>query len=295
MDKIKLDHVEVLSGIAPLIDRYQGFLLDQWGVLHDGKTLYAGVITALETLRDADKTVVILSNSGKRSYDNQQRMAKLGIGPDLYDAVITSGEAAWQGLKQANDTLFADLGQRCLFFSHGNDRSAVENSPLILVGHADDADFVLMGGLDKDPVIIAQVEAQLEQARQRGLVLVCSNPDFSVVDGETLGRGPGALAQTYEQAGGKVRYIGKPWSAIYKAALSALNLPLEQVVAIGDSIHHDIKGAVDFGIDGALVTQGVHRDVFANATTAESLRQQLATLCSRDVPAPQWLLSRFQL
>ena len=295
MTTAKLDQVEVLSGITPLIDHYQGFLLDQWGVLHDGKTLYAGVIAALEALKMLDKTVVILSNSGKRSHDNQQRMAKLGISPDLYDAVITSGETAWQGLKQANDPFFTDLGQRCLFFSHGNDRSAIEHLPLILVDYADDADFVLMGGLDKDPAIIAQVEAKLEQARLRGLVLVCSNPDFSVVDGETLGRGPGALAQAYEQAGGEVRYIGKPWPAIYRAALNALNLPPEQIVAIGDSIHHDIKGAVDFGMDGALVTQGVHRDIFTNATTSDLLRQQLATLLSADIPVPQWLLPRFQL
>ena len=105
--------------IEPLLDDYDGFLLDQWGVLHNGTRVLPGVLPALERLRAADKSVVLLTNSGRRADANRQLLSRLGIPPALYKAVVSSGEAAWLGLKQRHIPPFdrLDLGQRCLFFN----------------------------------------------------------------------------------------------------------------------------------------------------------------------------------
>ena len=264
---------KVIASLTPLIDHYDGFLVDQWGVLHNGSDVFPGVIEALKALRQADKTVAIISNSGRRAQHNRQQMTRLGIDSDLYQAMITSGETAWLGFNTRNDTTFADLGQRCLFFSRDNDCSAIEGLALQRVERAQDADFAWLSGIDSEPDRIAQVRVQLAAALQCGLPLVCSNPDTKTVERTGLGPGPGALAHDYQQLGGEVRYIGKPWPTIYRAALAAIDLPTDRIVAIGDSLQHDIGGAAAMGIDGALITSGVHQAHFATAETSD---EQLA-------------------
>ena len=285
---------ELISGIEPLIERYDGFLLDQWGVLHDGVNLFPGVIEALQALQAASKKVVIISNSGKRAIVNQQRMELMGISPGLYSVVITSGEAAWLGYSEKSDEAFAGLGERCLFFCRDNDHSMLDGLSLEPVDSAEQAHFVLLSGLDSDFEIIDSVRTQLKAALRLGLPMICSNPDISMLEGDRLMPAPGALAQEYVHAGGDVRYIGKPWPAIYRIALQNMNLPMERIVAVGDSVHHDIKGAARMGIDGVLITNGIHREVFAGAETSEQFVSRLETLVEADAPAPRWVMPSFR-
>ena len=87
------------QGISDISDSYNAFIIDQWGVLHNGEKVYDGVLDCLKELKQRKKYIIILSNSGKRAEDNKERMKKLGIGPTMYDEIITSGEMTWQGLK----------------------------------------------------------------------------------------------------------------------------------------------------------------------------------------------------
>lgn len=286
---------DVLAGFAPLIGRYDGFLLDQWGVLHDGETVYPGVLNTLRALAAAGKRVVLLSNSGKRAAANAERLTALGIDTALYRAVVTSGELAWRGLRERT-AAFAELGERCLLISRGGDRSTIDGLA-ISETDAEHADFVLLAGTDSNAQASAEIEAALAVALARRLPLVCCNPDFSSVEpGSEKGRAPGAFALDYQRAGGRVRFVGKPWPEVYRAALTELDLPADRVLAVGDSLDHDIKGAAGAGIDAALTRGGVHRDALAGDFGAAEQRRRLAEMLKPEaLPAPRWLLPDFQL
>lgn len=281
---------ETIAGIEPLIEAYEGFLLDQFGVLHDGVQAFPGAIEALDLIRDAGRKVIILSNSGKRSAPNIKRLEGLGIERYMFDDLLSSGETAWLGLQNRSDLTFAGLGHRCFFISRGGDQSAVEGLPIETVESPLDADFVLLTGLDPDPDFRRRIENRLEVAVKRKLPMVCTNPDKISLEGDERVPGPGSLADHYEGRGGEVRYVGKPWPAIYRAAIHKLNLRVDRIVAVGDSLHHDIKGAEAFGIDGAIVTNGVHREALAS-DDVQGLA--LKGLAGEAGVTPRWVLPDF--
>ncbi|MCB1884081.1 MAG: TIGR01459 family HAD-type hydrolase [Geminicoccaceae bacterium] len=282
-----------IAGIEPLIEGYDGFLLDQFGVLHDGVAPFPGVVAALSRLREQGRAALILSNSGKRSAPNVARLEGLGIPRSLYTGLVSSGEAAWLGLRERTDPLFADLGRRCLLVSRGGDRSAIEGLDLDLVD-ADTADFVLLAGLDGDAHARARLDGELAIALGRRLPLVCTNPDVVSLEGERRVDGPGRFAQDYAEVGGEVRWVGKPHAAIFRAALERVGVAPDRLVMVGDSLHHDIKGASPFGIDGALVMNGVHEAALEGRRGAD-LDAALQGLLGDDLPAPRWLLPAFRL
>ncbi len=285
---------EVLAGIDPLLDRYDGFLVDKFGVIFDGVRVMAGARAALGLLQRVGKPVVILSNSGRRAAPNEDRLTGLGIGRDLYRGLVSSGEATWQGLRERTDPTFQGLGRRCLFFSRGGDRSIVDGLELDKVEAATMADFVLLAGLDHDAAARAHCDEQLTLAAARGLPLLCANPDLVSLEHDTQVEGPGAFAARYAASGGEVRYIGKPWPVVYRAAMTLLDLPPGRILAIGDSLDHDIAGAAAMGIDGALSIEGVHATAFASDMADADLLSRLDELCLTRPDRPRWLLRGFR-
>jgi HAD superfamily hydrolase (TIGR01459 family) len=283
------------SGLADLASRYRGFIVDQWGVLHDGARPYADALDCLVRLRDAGKRVVLLSNSGKRTRINRARLAEIGIDEALYDALVTSGEATWRALAERTEPFFAKLGRRCILWSRYSDRSAVEGLPLEVVERVEDAEFLLLAGVEDD-ARLEDFSAQLELAAARGLAMVCANPDIVAVlpDGR-FGMAPGALAHHYEQLGGKVGYVGKPHLPIYQACLEALgDLPREQVLTIGDSIAHDVAGGAAMELDTALTMSGIHSRIFDPERGAAANRAALEELAREYGVLPRWVLPRFR-
>jgi ribonucleotide monophosphatase NagD (HAD superfamily) len=125
--------------------------------------------------------------------------------------------------------------------------------------------------------------------------LVCTNPDLIGLDGERRIDAPGTVARRYAEAGGEVRYVGKPWPAIYRAALATMAMPGERIVAVGDSLEHDIEGAAGFGIDGALILDGIHAGTFAGAAGEADLLARLQDLLGGRGQAPRWLLRALRL
>jgi HAD superfamily hydrolase (TIGR01459 family) len=282
-----------IAGIEPLLDRYDGFLVDQFGVLHDGVRPLPGAREALEALKVAGRTVIILSNSGRRNAPNEARLTRIGLPHALYTAFVGAGEVTWQGLRAGDDPTFAGLGRRCLLFTRGGDHSVVDDLPLELVDAAS-ADFVLLAGIDHDDTSHRHCAAQLAQALARGLPMLCSNPDLFSIEGDHWVEGPGTLAARYAAGGGEVRYVGKPWPAIYRMALAMLQLPPDRIVAVGDSLAHDVAGAAPFGIDSALVAGGVHAAAFAGAVAPQPLLERLDSLAPPGQPRPRWLLPAFR-
>lgn len=278
-----------LATIAAGVD---GFIVDQWGVLHDGTRPYPGVRECLARLRALGKPVVVLSNSGKRSAENVERMRALGLPPQLYTTLITSGEVVWRALADRRDPELRDLGRRCIVITRGGDRSLIDGLDLQPVADAATADFVLLGGVDEDPQVIAAVEALLARAADRRLPLLCANPDAVGICAEGTVVGPGSLAQGYARRGGRVRAIGKPYPEVYEVCRESMpGMAVERILAIGDSLAHDVAGAAAIGCRTVLVTCGIHAADFADDAAAESVLPRLAA--SHGV-APDWVIPAFR-
>jgi len=276
-----------IPGMAAIADAYDLFVVDQWGVLHDGSKTHPGAVEALVALKDAGKTVVVLSNSGKPAGHSYERMEALGIDRSLYVDVVTSGEDVRRHMDRRPDPFYAGLGRRFFIFAWDADRSLTEGLDYDEVSRIEDADFVIAAGTDRDP--IDAYRAELEAARARDLPMICANPDLiSVQPDGSLKMCPGAIAKAYEQMGGTVRWHGKPTRSIYELCFEVAG-PYGKGIGVGDSLLHDIKGAENAGLDSVFVVNGIHRDDVGPKATESAL----VALADRHGTAPTFALCSF--
>jgi HAD superfamily hydrolase (TIGR01459 family) len=278
-----------IDGLEAVADRFGSVLLDQWGVLHDGRAVHPAARDCVAALQRAGKPVIVLSNSGKRADANAARLAELGLPRGLYTALVSSGEATWQALRRRDMAPFDRLGPRCWLVVRGGDRSLVEGLDLDLVDGPEAADFVLLGGLDEALADIALWRPRLAVAAARGLPLICANPDLKAITPAGLVPAPGALARLYERQGGQVTWLGKPHPPIYRRCLAMLGEPApETVLAVGDSLDHDIAGGHRAGLGTVLIASGVHAPAFVGAASRETALDTLAGIG----PRPDFAMQR---
>jgi HAD superfamily hydrolase (TIGR01459 family) len=248
--------IPLLSGIAGLADRYDGFILDLWGVLHDGRRPMPGAVEALTRLRSRGKRIVILSNAPRRAAAVERRIAEIGIARALYDALLSSGEAAWQWLAAGGPG-----GNRLYPIMAERDRSMLEGLAFQTATRIEAAEFILNTGVESAADRVEDFEAVLQAGARRGLLMVCANPDLMVIHAGKAEICAGAVALRYEELGGKVRYFGKPHAPIYATCLDLLGIAdRRRILAVGDSLRTDIAGANAAGIDGLLVLGGIHQE-----------------------------------
>jgi HAD superfamily hydrolase (TIGR01459 family) len=253
---------KLLAGLREIAPDYDGFILDLWGVLHDGAKPLPGVLDALSRLKAAGKRLVVLSNAPRRAALVASRMAEIGIPAALHDDVYSSGEEAWQHLKRRDDPFYAALGRRCYHIGPARDENMLEGIDLERVTDIADAEFMLNTG----PALgweetVADYEALLRAAQARDVPMVCANPDLVVIHEGRPAICAGALAQRYEALGGRVRWHGKPFPAVYQTCFRLLGIAdRRRILAVGDSLRTDIAGAAGAGIDSLLVTGGIHGD-----------------------------------
>lgn len=246
--------------LAALVPRYDGFLLDQWGVLHDGVRPYPGAVAALESLRRAGKRVIILSNSGRLGSENAALLAKMGFARALYDEVVSAGDDAREALAVRDEPFHRGLGRRCLLLAREGEAHLAAGLGLDLVEDVTKADFILLMTMDPPRQSVAGWMPLLEAGSRRRLPMVCANPDLHRASpGGGLQEAPGLVARAYEHLGGTVRYHGKPERRIYRTCLARLGLDADRVVAVGDSLAHDIAGAEGAGIASVFIGGGIHR------------------------------------
>ncbi|MER9330990.1 TIGR01459 family HAD-type hydrolase [Mesorhizobium sp. M0488] len=253
--------VERLDGIGPLVERYQVFLLDQFGVLHDGSAPYPGAVAALSALKRAGKTVVLVSNSGRRARPNEDRLLRLGFETGSWDHFVSSGEVAWRSFHEMAATEALRPGTNCLLISRDNDRTAIEGLPFVLTGAGDTADLVLIAASEGDRYDLDHYRRLLAPAAARQVPCFCTNPDKIMLTAVGPRFGAGRLADLYESLGGSVTRIGKPGPAIFETALALAGEPdRRSVVCVGDSVEHDIAGGKGVGLATALVLSGILAD-----------------------------------
>ena len=288
--------VPILPGLAALADRYDAFIVDLWGVLHDGVRPYPGAIEALRELKRHDKRVAILSNAPRRAADVARRTAEIGVTPDLYDHLLSSGEETWRSLKERADPRTAALGRAVFPLMARRDRFMLDGLDLAVATRIAEAGFILATGVEGPGDRVADFEATLAAGVARGLPMVCANPDLEVVRDGVREICAGALAARYEALGGEVRYHGKPHPSIYRACFAALGVAdRRRIVAVGDSLRTDIAGAERAGIDSVLVTGGLHAEELGVAAGGAPGPRALAAACARAghlptaaVPAFAW-------
>jgi HAD superfamily hydrolase (TIGR01459 family) len=272
--------VPVLPGIAPLAERYDGFILDLWGTIHDGIAPLPGALDALERLQRLGKRVLLLSNAPRRNYAVLDLMRKVGVPENLYDDVLSSGEAAYLALRDRDDPWHARLGRRCFLLGPANDDSAMEDLDLDKAARLAEADFILGIGAFRRGDTLDMYDDFVAEAASRKLPMICANPDLVVLRGPTLELCAGGIAQRYEDAGGDVYYHGKPHPPIYVMARERLGLDAgARILAVGDSLRTDIAGAVAAGLDSLFLTSGIYAAELGVAPFTDPPPDLVAALC----------------
>jgi HAD superfamily hydrolase (TIGR01459 family) len=255
--------IQLIRGIGALAPRYDGFILDLWGVVHDGVAPLPGAVECLRALIEAGKRTVLLSNAPRRSGDVVDRINRIGVPVEFYHDVMSSGEEAWQYLDRRHDPFYASLGRRCLHIGSVRDTGIREGLGLEFVETAEEAEFVLNTGPAGWDDRLEDYAPILRRALARSLPMVCANPDLVVMHAGRLALCAGALAQWYEASGGRVRWHGKPYRSVYDTCLDLLGIDdRSRILAVGDSLRTDIAGAAGAGIDSVLIVGGIHADEF---------------------------------
>jgi HAD superfamily hydrolase (TIGR01459 family) len=283
------------SAFAPLAERYDGFVLDLWGVIHDGINAFPHAVETLRRLRAVNKRTLLLSNVPRPNAAVQTMMQRMGIEDALYTDILTSGEAVRRALQSPPDLWWAALGRRVFHLGPARDLPVLDGLPLERAPEPAKADFVLNTGPDdhRNPSDMNEFEGVLQDCAKHGLPMICANPDLEVIRGGVRVLCAGSLALRYQELGGDVRSLGKPDPAIYQPVLQQLGLPPERVLAVGDSLRTDIAGAAGVDMDACWVLDGIHGAELRNASGGFDTAQADAMARNADV-RPVATIPRFQ-
>ena len=249
--------IPVIGSIKELGSRYRAWLVDIWGVMHNGHRAFPRAVDAARSFREDGGIVVLLSNSPRPSPGVQEQLRRLGVPDDAYDATVTSGDLTRYELRKHKGATVFHLGPE-------RDLPIFDGIPVKL-GSAEDAELVVCSGLFDDETETPEDYIELlQKLAARKLPMICANPDHLVERGHRLVYCAGALAAIYHTMGGRVVYAGKPYAPIYELALETISSLAErsvatgEVLAIGDGVNTDIAGAAKLGIDAVFVASGLH-------------------------------------
>ena len=284
----------VIPHLTEVVSRYDLFLLDLWGVVHDGSHLYDGVLDTLEMLRAQEKKVIFISNAPRRSLKVKAVLTGLGVGEELYFDAVSSGEVGYQYLKnsspfegeQMSTSLKGagrivggdseesshsttpypnpppqggrEFGRRYFYIGPSKDADILDGLDYKRADDVKAADFLLNVGFGSEEQTTDDFSMLLRGAKALGLPMLCLNPDLEVVkiSGERFPCA-GVIGKYYEQLGGEVAWFGKPYAAIYDYCLAGAKVEKNRILAIGDSLETDIPGGQNYGVDTLLITGGI--------------------------------------
>ncbi|HXX06953.1 MAG TPA: TIGR01459 family HAD-type hydrolase [Pseudolabrys sp.] len=247
------------SKFSTLAPNYDVLMSDVWGVIHNGMTAFPHACDALMRARARGGLVVLITNAPRPSEVVSRQLDRLHVPRETYDAIVSSGDVTRSVIESRRGQTLYHLGPE-------RDRSIftglnVQFAPL------ERADYVVCSGLEDDEAETPDdYRGRLESMLARKLFMVCGNPDVVVERGSTLVYCAGAIADLYTTMGGDVLYAGKPYRPIYDMALAKAEaavgrkIALDRVLAVGDSVRTDLKGARTFGIDFLFVTSGIHAE-----------------------------------
>ncbi len=258
---------QIIRSLDEIAPNYDVLFCDLWGCLHNGVAAFPAAVAALQGFRAGGGRVVLLTNAPRPRRYVAAQLDAMGVPRDAWDAIVSSGDAA-------QDAMFAGaVGRRVWAIAQPKDEGFFtdipeewRDAPAISRVALDEAEGIVCCGLFDDLVEVPEdYRARLMLARERGLKLLCANPDVVVDLGEKRLYCAGALAELYEDLGGTSLYFGKPHPPIYDLARRRLGLGEDaRILAIGDGIATDIAGATGEGLDALFITGGLAFDQFGS-------------------------------
>jgi HAD superfamily hydrolase (TIGR01459 family) len=262
--------IPIFSSITELPFTCEAWIVDVWGVMHNGARAYAAASEACRRFRRGGGIVVLLSNAPRPFRAVEHQLAALGVDPQSYDGGLTSGDVT-RGLLEAWS------GRSLLHIGPERDKGLFEGLTARL-STPDAAEAIVCSGLwDDSRETPANYEALFEALAARRLPMLCANPDLVVERGDKLVYCAGALAALYAQKGAEVLFAGKPHLPIYEHTFAALDrlagraLARERILAIGDGIDTDLLGAHRAGLRSVFIASAVHLPGGLNARTLNEL------------------------
>ena len=307
-DRVALSELE--AGVEGIAGRYDAFLLDQFGVLHDGSKALPGAVACFEELARRGKRLVVLSNTSRRQSDAMRKISELGFRTDALSGFICSGEQAWQHMARQCS------GQRVFWLGWDDDYLGFDNAGYMdgldvsLTTSPEDCDVVLAQGtqlvrssdgsgtIQTSVFTSGEVDGRLADClgicQRRGVPMLCANPDFRATQPDkSVGYMPGIVARHFELSGGTVVHFGKPFVPAFDACVELLDgLRRDRICHVGDSLHHDILGANDARIDSLFITAGIHAAELPPQSDPGYL-PEVAALCERTGATPSYRMQHF--
>lgn len=266
--------MQPVAHFKTIVKEYDAFLLDLWGVVHDGSQLYPGVFDAITELNLAAKKIVFISNAPRRAHKVVKVLSQLGISPQMYTLAVSSGEVGYQWLAEGK----APWGKRYYFLGAAKDADIADGLSLSRTDDIKAADFIINCGFGVEEQTVQDYASLLRAAKSLSIPMLCLNPDLEVVkiSGERFPCA-GMIAKEYERMGGSVTWFGKPYGGIYESCMIPLGgMPKNRILAVGDSLETDIPGAQQFAIDAALVTGGILKHQTQEEIEAACAAQRLS-------------------
>ena len=273
----------LIPHFSTLVPDYDALLCDVWGVVHNGIAAFPHACDALMRARARGAIVILITNAPRQSTVVARQLEKLHVPIETYDGIVSSGDVT-------RAVIEARPGQSVCHIGPERDRSIFTGVDVSLAP-LERADYVVCSGLDNDDVETPEhYRARLETMLARKLFMVCGNPDAVVERGDRLVYCAGSIADLYATMGGEVLYAGKPYRPIYDLALAKAQaaaghkIAASRVLAIGDSVRTDLKGARTIGVDFLFVTSGIHAEELGGRARPDSKALNAAFAAAGDRP-----------
>jgi HAD superfamily hydrolase (TIGR01450 family) len=276
-----------IESFGEISKHYDVALCDVWGVLHNGVSAYLEAAAALETARNAGLTVVLITNSPRPSPDVIEQLKRIGVADGAYDRIVTSGDVTRD--------LIAAGPKKVFLLGPDRDTTLLEGLGTERVGEAEAEVIVCTGFFDDETETPDDYRAILTAFSARHVPMICANPDLVVERGHRMIPCAGAMAAFYRRLGGETSIAGKPHTPIYDAAIAAARkqrgeFPLDRVIAIGDGMPTDVRGALDYGLDLLYISHGIHaREYVVDGNTDATA---LSAFLQREQASPKWWMPR---
>jgi HAD superfamily hydrolase (TIGR01459 family) len=276
-----------IQSLQDITVHYDVVLCDVWGVLHNGVAPFQGAGNALAAARAGGATVVLITNSPRPNDSVSVQLDAIGVPRDAWDRIVTSGDVTRALIKQGPKTVY--------FLGPDRDLNLLDGTEAVAVDGADAEAIVCTGFFDDENEQPEDYREMLTDFAKRNIPMICANPDLIVERGERLIPCAGAIAAFYQELGGESRIAGKPHHPIYTEALRQAaelrgTINPARVVAIGDGMPTDVRGAINEGLDLLYISAGIHaRDYMTGDTTDEAALDQFL---SANKAEPRWWMPR---
>ena len=257
------------EGLCSIVDNYQLFYVDLWGVVHNGVSLHKEAINALKEITKKGKEYILLTNAPRPNSVVKTFLKKMGMEEEIIDHVFTSGEASLSYLKKnLIDKKFFHVGPP-------RDIDLFKDFKELKSNQIENSEYIICTGLFEEHEEDLKYYKELFEKNLKKK-MICTNPDLIVDRGNKRELCAGSIAIIFEKMGGEVIYFGKPYPEVYN---QSINNKGKRVLSIGDNLNTDIKGANLLNYDSLIISNGVHKNEIKEKGI-EATAKSYETICN---------------